>query len=128
MSIKTAKQRKSGFSLFELLFTVAILGLLGSVAIAAFGDQADAVENTRDRRNAQEIASVCTTASAAGLQFVTSDRLDATIRKIIQGAAPKGGAFKNRVFKVNLFAEADIAGAMRFLKIENGELLFLHDS
>jgi prepilin-type N-terminal cleavage/methylation domain-containing protein len=128
MSIKAANHRKSGFSLFELLFTVAIIGLLGSVAIAAFGDQRGAVENTRDLRNAGEIVSVCTTASAAGLNFVTSDGLDATIRKIIQGAAPKGGAFKNRFFKVNLIDEADIAGAMRFLEIKNGDLVIRHDS
>lgn len=128
MSITAAKQHNSGFSLFELLMAIAILGVMGSMAVAALGSQTDAAGNTRDRRNAQEIAAVCTTASAAGLNFVTSDRLDATIRKIIEGAAPTSGAFKNRFFKVNLIGEADIAGAMRFLEIKNGDLVIRHDS
>ena len=128
MSIKSIKNKKAGFSLFEMLMTIAILGVMGSLAIGAFGDQASSFERTRDRRNAQEIAATCTTAQAAGLNFVVGNEVNITVRKIIQGAAPTGGAFKDRMFKVNLIGEADIAGAMRFLAIQNGSLVFRYDS
>lgn len=128
MSIKFANNHKLGFSLFELLMTIAILGIMGSIAVAGLGNQTDAVKNTRDQRNAQAIAVTYTTARAAGLNFITGGQIDMAIRKIIHGAAPTSGAFKNRVFKVNLIGEADIPGAMRFLEIKNGELLIRHES
>lgn len=121
-------RRQNGFSLFELLMTVAILGIMGSFAITALGDETSAVENARDQRNAQEVVATCVAAHAAGVNFVVGNQIDATVRKIIEGAAPSNGVFKNHVFKVNLVGEADIAGAIRFLKIQNGELTYSHDS
>lgn len=128
MIIKRRQHQASGFSLFELLMTVALFGIMGSLAITAFGEQSSTFEKTRDRRNAQEIANVSCAASAAGLNFVTSDQLDTTVRHIIQGDAPKSGAFKGRVFKVSLINEDDVAGAMKFLAIEKGELRYRNDS
>lgn len=128
MSIKSAHQRQSGFSLVELLMTIAIIGVMGSIAVAALGNQTDSVTKSRDQRNAQEMAAICTAAHAAGLDFVAGNQLDAAVRKIIQGAAPVNGPFKNHVFKLNLIGEAEIAGAMQYLRIQNGELLYNHDA
>ena len=123
MSIKSAHHKKAGFSLFEMLMTVAILGIIASLAMTAFGSQGDSFQDVRDRRNAQELVATYTAARAAGLDFAASGAVGPIVRKLTDGAAPTSGVFKNRVFKVNFFAEADIAGATRFLQIQNGELL-----
>lgn len=129
MKIKPATQRRLlGISLFELLMTLALLGVMSSIAVAAFGNQSDAFRDARDRRNAKELANVCTAAKAAGLDFVVAGQLAETVRKVVTGAAPTRGLLKGRIFKVNLIAEADINGASRFLEIQNGELLYRHDS
>ena len=123
MSIKPAHHKKAGFSLFEVLMTVAILGIMASLAMSAFGSQGESYQEVRDRRNAQELVATYTAARAAGFDFVASGAVEPIVRKLIDGATPTTGVFKNRVFKVNLLAEADIAGASRFLQIQNGELL-----
>lgn len=123
MSIKSANHKKAGFSLFELLMTVAILGIMASLAMSAYGSQGVSFQDVRDRRNAQEITSTYTAARAAGLDLAVDASVESIVRKLIQGAAPTNGIFKKHVFRVNLLAEADIVGATRFLQIQNGELL-----
>ena len=110
-----------------MLMTIAILGVMGSLAVTAFGGQKDAFESARDRRNAQEIAQVCSTARAAGLEFLVPGQIEDTIRNTVTGAAPTNGAFKGKTFKVGTLSNADITGAARFLVIENGELIYKYD-
>lgn len=127
MRIRNTKTTTQGFSLFEMLMTIAILGVMGSLAVSAFGGQKDAFESARDRRNAQEIAQVCSTARAAGLEFLVPGQIEDTIRNTVTGAAPTNGAFKGKTFKVGTLSNADITGAARFLVIENGELIYKYD-
>ncbi|MBX7211840.1 MAG: hypothetical protein K1X78_26275 [Verrucomicrobiaceae bacterium] len=108
--------------------TIALLGIMGAFAITALGDHTEAVINTRDQRNAQEVASVFSAAHAAGLNFVADNQLEATVRRILQGGSPKSGAFAGRVFRVSLVGESDIAGAMKYLALQNGQLIYHHDS
>jgi prepilin-type N-terminal cleavage/methylation domain-containing protein len=127
MKTRTLKSKRSGFSLFELLTTVAILGVLGSLAITAFAGQRGAFEITRDRRNAQEIAQVCMTANAAGLNFLVAGSVENTIRKAVLGGTPSKGSFKGKLFKAGAMTDEDIVGASRFLEIKNGELAYRYD-
>lgn len=127
MKTRTVTSKRSGFSLFELLTTVAILGVLSSLAITAFGGQRGAFEDTRDRRNAQEIAQVCMTANAAGLDFVVAGSVENSIRKAVLGGAPSSGAFRGKIFKAGAMSDEDILGAARFLEIKNGELSYRYD-
>ena len=127
MRIKNTKTTTQGFSLFEMLMTIAILGIMGSLAVNAFGGQKEAFESARDRRNAQEIAQVCSTARAAGLEFLVPGQLEDTIRNTITGGAPTKGSFKGKTFKVGSLSDADITGAARFLKVENNELIYKYD-
>ena len=127
MRIKNTTTTPQGFSLLEMLVTIAILGIMASLAVTAFGGQKDSFESARDRRNAQEIAQVCSTAQAAGLNFLVPDEIEDTIRNTISGAAPTVGAFKGKTFKVGALSDTDITGAARFLVIENGELIYKYD-
>jgi prepilin-type N-terminal cleavage/methylation domain-containing protein len=52
----------AGFSLIELLVTIAILSIIVAIAIGAFGGARQGAEDQKDKRNAQEIASIATNA------------------------------------------------------------------
>lgn len=127
MKTRITTSKRSGFSLFELLTTVAILGVLGSLAITAFAGQRGVFEDTRDRRNAQEIAQVCMTANAAGLDFLVAGSVENSIRKAVLGDAPSKGVFRGKIFKVGAMSDEDIVGVARFLEIKNEELTYRYD-
>ncbi len=115
--------RPSGFSLFEVLMFVSILGVMLGIAVPMMS-HSDGIYATRDRRNAQELSSTSMMAQAAGLDFVQSDSVTDTVRAIVRGGMPTHGALKGRMFMVPGLSEEDIAGASKYLLIENGELRY----
>jgi prepilin-type N-terminal cleavage/methylation domain-containing protein len=121
--MKTANQKRSGFTLIEMLTTIVIIGLMAAIIIPSFGNVLDSGGNAKDLCNAQQLAATSAAASAAGLDFVAGSGLETTVRKIVQGAVPTSGAFKNYIFKVPMGSEAEIVGAMRYLAITNGKLV-----
>ncbi|MFO1483226.1 MAG: prepilin-type N-terminal cleavage/methylation domain-containing protein [Verrucomicrobiaceae bacterium] len=114
---------RSGFSLFELLMVVAVIGVLIAIVVPMWG-QNDSIYAARDRRNAQELASTCTMAQAAGVDFVQTDNVLDTVRAIVRGGISASGAMKGRVFVVPGLSEEDIQGAVKYLAIVNGELRY----
>ncbi len=124
MKFRFKSKHSKGFSLMEMLVVIAILGILASMALIAFGPTRQGAVDAKDRRNAQEIATIAATASAAGAQYVVPNNEEATILNLVEGRAPTTGAFKGRVFKVPLMAETDVQGAMRFLALENTQLRY----
>lgn len=120
IALKTTK----GFSLIEAITFLAILGIMTAITVPLLANQNEAFRDARDRRNAQEILSVCTTAKAAGLDFVAGTDLTATIRNAIRGGSPASGALKGKVFKVCLIDDETAVSAARFLAIVNGELIY----
>lgn len=115
------------FSLFEVLMFVAILGVMVSLTIPMFGN-VDTMYATRDRRNAQELASICMTAQAAGLDFVQGGSVLDTVREIVRGGMPVRGALRGHLFVVPGLSEEDIAGAAKYLIIQEGELRYTNTS
>ncbi|MBE2287537.1 MAG: prepilin-type N-terminal cleavage/methylation domain-containing protein [Prosthecobacter sp.] len=113
----------SGFSLFEVLLVLAVIGVLLALAIPMI-NQNDAIYAARDRRNAQELASTSVMAQTAGLNFVEGEDVLETVRSIVRGGMPARGAMKGRIFVVPGLSEEDIRGAARFLAIQNGELRY----
>src|SRR5437660_10466455 len=103
------KSSPAGFSLVELLVCIAVLGILVNVGILQMTFSKASYDRTRDKRNAQELAGICTCAQAAGLDFTTSGDLDQTIRSIITGGSPADGAFSGRNFSLKGLNDGDIA-------------------
>lgn len=118
---------KQGFSFFEMMMFVAILGIIVAILVPMWGNN-DAFYAARDRRNAQELVSINTMASAAGLNFVMDDKGHARenlleiLHDISQGDSVKRGALKGRHYSVPGLSNEDIAGAANYIRIENGEL------
>lgn len=116
--------RMRGFSLLEMLVALALLGLLTAIVLGGFPNINRQSTQTRDRRNAQELATVCTTAQAAGVDFVVAGNLDQTIKNVVAGGKPSDGAFAGRFFGVPGLTPVDQATAKTYLIIDGGSLQF----
>jgi len=121
--ISSQRRFRSAFSLFEVLMFVAILGVLVGMAVPLMS-QGDAVYAARDRRNAQELCSTCMMAQAADLNFVQDDSVIDTVRAIVRGGMSVRGAMRGRVFVVPGLSEEDIQGAAKYLKVQDGQLIY----
>lgn len=118
---------ESGLSLMELLITIAILGIIMSIAITSMGGARQGAEDQKDKRNAQEIASVAAMAHAAGASFMVPGDEQATIANLRGGTVPATGAFRGRIFKISDMQDLDIQGAMRFLALNDTDLQYRQD-
>ncbi len=113
-----------GFTLVEMLTTIAILAVLTSLALPSMSSINQNSIDTRDRRNAQELAAMCSTAQAAGVDFVAPGDLDKTIKNIVKGGKPADGAFAGKFFGIQGMAPKDQDSAKRYLELVNGILSF----
>jgi prepilin-type N-terminal cleavage/methylation domain-containing protein len=114
-------RRRQGFSLIETLMVVAILGVMCGILISYMTTE-DRYAIARDKRNAQELASLCSSASAAGLDFVVADDLDKTLENLLKGGSPDAGIFKGRVFSLRSMDAASARSASKYLRL-NGKIL-----
>ncbi len=116
---------KQGLSLVEMLTTICVLGLLTSIVVPQMSalSKGEAAE-TKNRRNAQSLASVWATADAAGLNFVVEDNLEQTIRNIIKGGSLDSGPFRGKVFAVKGMDEEDIQAVQKYLTLNSGMLSY----
>jgi len=120
-----SKQRRacSAFSLFEVLMLIAIIGVMVGMVVPMLG-QNDAAYAARDRRNAQELCSTCMMAQAADLNFVQDESVIDTVRAIVRGGMSVRGSMRGRVFVVPGLSDEDIQGAAKYLRVQDGQLLY----
>ncbi len=111
-----------GISLFEMLVTVALLGIMASLAMPLFGAQTDVYADIKAKRNAQEIITECISAEAAGVAFVVTNDLPATLANFSQGAVAESGAFQGRFFGLKNLSLEDLRDAGRFLQVADRSL------
>ena len=114
----------SGFSLVEVLTTVALIGILTAIAIIAVSNLNDVITDTHDQRNAQEFVVVCTSATTAGVNFASSGDLDTTLNAIVTGATPTDGVFKGRTFMLPGLSSQDVTNAKHYLVLLDGQLTY----
>ena len=113
-----------GFGLVEVMISIAIIGILcGMVVPSLF--PVNEYQSIRDQRNAQEIASICAAAQAAGLNFIVPGDLDATVANVLRGGMPASGAFKGRKFIVSGISDQEnVREAMRYLRLVDDTLQY----
>jgi competence protein ComGC len=117
------RRERAAFSFFEVLMMVAVIGVLVGIAVPLLS-QNDSCYAARDRRNAQELCSTCMMAQAAGLNFVQDDSVIDTVHAIVQGGMSVRGAMRGRVFVVPGLSEEDIKGAAKYLRVQDGQLMY----
>ncbi len=108
----------------EMLSVLAILGVLTALVVPNLSVM-NRTRDVQDQRNAKTLISVVVGAEVAGVSLVVDGDLNATVNRIVQGAAPTSGAFKDRVFKVTGMNADAVEGAKRYLQVEAGRLVFI---
>jgi hypothetical protein len=123
--IYSSKSRRlcSAFSLFEVMFCVAFIGIMAGLAVPMLS-QSNSIYAARDRRNAQELCSTCMLAQAAQLDFVQDDSVLDTVRSIVRGGISASGLMKGRVFVVPGLSDEDMEGAAKYLRVQDGQLMY----
>lgn len=104
----------------------APLGLGAQETLAQrFNPQQAEKTSPKDQRNAQNLSSVCSAASAAGHDFTRgAEDAEAVAKRVILGAVIGAGTFKGEFFGIPNMSDDDLAGALRHLELANGVLSY----
>lgn len=120
----STSRRTTGFSLFEMMTFVCILGIMISIAMPMFGNTKD-VEQVTAQRNAQSFCKLAYAASAAGHNVAANTtEVEDVLRALTKGITIKKGTFKGREFKIPGMDDQSIKAASAYVHLENGELVF----
>jgi prepilin-type N-terminal cleavage/methylation domain-containing protein len=118
--------RRSGFSLFEMLLVIAIIGILSAIVIGSLSQpNRDVIVETVNRRNAQAFATIALCAQLAGADPVVGTDVQASMQQVVNGVTPVAGPMTGQSFRIYGVGPDDIAGAAYYLRIANGQLLYM---
>ena len=126
MKIKTTPSttRHSGFSLFEMLTTLVIIGFFVLMALPSFGSTEPAKQSVH-KQNAQNFCSLAFALNAAGVNVASgTNDVPTVLRRLVDGVTVTDGTLAGRAFKVPNVNEAHIIGAAKYIKMKDGNLLY----
>lgn len=112
--------RLESFTLVEVLITVAILGILGALALPAVSRVAEAGAKAKAQRNAQTIAAVSSALASTGEAHVLPESLGgalATAMILREGVVVSQGAFSGQLFTIGGMNDEELERAVDYLKI-----------
>lgn len=120
-----ARPYASGFSFVEMLTSIAIIGIICSIAVLALNyPQREAIADAARRQNAATLASVAFCLEVAGASPVIPNDLEGTIRRLAKGIIPADGPLVGQRFVVSGIEDAEVPAIAKFLSIETGELIY----
>ena len=128
MKVATNKNKKSGFSLVEMLVVIAVIGVIAAIAVPNISKINRGARYAKDQRNAQQIASVVSAADAAGHDYVgTSATAALVIAKVVTGhtlTATENPSLAGTFFGVPALGSVETLGAANFLTVTGGRLVY----
>ena len=114
-----------GITVLELILFIAVVSLMCTFALEKTSKiRSGPVKNLRDRRNAQTLCTVSSSAQALGLDMVVPGDVMATIDNLVAGGVVPAGVFKGEVMSVPGITEDEKVTAALYLRIEHGMLRY----
>ncbi len=114
MKTNIVKNAKAGFSLVEMLVVIAVIGIIAAIAVPTIGNITSQANTSKAKRNAQNLASVCASAVAAGASVGTSE--DAIVTNLTSATGVNGADdFVGVYFRVPNLATAEANAAKAYL-------------
>ena len=128
MKVATNNNKKSGFSLVEMLVVIAVIGVIAAIAVPNISKINRGARYAKDQRNAQQVASVVSAADAAGYDFVNGTTVVATVvTRVTTGhtlTATENPSLAGTFFGVPALGNTERLGAANFLTITGGRLVY----
>lgn len=112
-----------GFSLVEALVTMAVIGVIVSIALVSLDTYGEATRDAQRHRNAQNIVAVFEAGRAAGVQWDTAS-LDTALKDVVRGKTVEAGILRGNHFA---FPEPDseaVGSAKKYIRLEDGRLTY----
>ena len=124
MKTNIAKNVKAGFSLVEMLVVIAVIGIIAAIAVPTIGNITKQANISKAKRNAQNLASVYSSAVAAGASFASSDE-DGIVGELVTGVyGGAEGGFDSTLFRVPNMSTDEQTDAKGYLEYADGQLQY----